>query len=183
MHIKREVWLMVKIGENCKLIKKLRTKLRKNKQRVAELNKQIAEIESSIYELEKSKLPIKVFLTIENHHVPTSNYSSSEDTHWVNVYYFPDTNSIHAKRDYSWGKKQLYPNEIDLSKFYSSGCDTLDTKLPYGESFMHGTKYQPIIDSAIVDIKYRIEFFLQKNNDIDDWDLIGKLLIASYYNL
>lgn len=115
--------------------------------------------------------------------MPTSNYCSSEDTHWINVYYFPDTDSIHAIRDYSWGKKQLYSNEIDLSKFYSSGHDTLDTKLPYGESFMRNTEYQPGIDSAITDIKYRIERFLQKNSGIKDWDLIGKLLIASYYNL
>ena len=173
---------MIKIGENVEPIKKLQTELHENKRQVAELNKRIAKIKKSIRKLEKPKLPIKVFLAIENHHVPTSNYYSSQETHWINVYYFPDTDSVHAIRDYSWGKKQLYPNEIDLSKFYSSRHDTIDTELPYGECFMHDKKYQPIIDSAITDIKYRIERSLQKNNSIDDWDLIGKLLIASYYS-
>ena len=174
---------MIKIGENVEPIKKLQTELHKNERQVAELNERIAKIEDSIRKLEKPKLPIKVFLAIENHHVPSSNLYSSEDAHWINIYYFPDTDSIHAIRDYSWGKKQLYHNEIDLSKFYSSRHDTLDTELPYGECFMRDKKYQPIIDSAITDIKCRIERFLQKNNSIDDWDLIGKLLIASYYNL
>ena len=174
---------MIRIGENVEPIEKLQTELHENERRVAELNKRIAKIKDSICKLKKTKLPIKVFLAIENHHVPSSNLYSSEDIHWIIIYYFPDTDSIHAIRDYSWGNKKLYPNEIDLSKFYSSRHDTLDAKLPYGECFMRNKKYQPLIDYAIADIKSRIERFLQKNNSIDDWDLIGKLLIASYYNL
>ena len=141
---------MIKIGENVEPIKKLQTELHENERQVAELNKRIAEIEDSICKLEKPKLPIKVFLAIEDHNAPTSSWYSSEDIHWINIYYFPDTDSIHAKRDYSWGKKLLYPNEIDLSKFYCSGYDTLDTELPYRECFMHNKKYQPIIPLLLI---------------------------------
>lgn len=174
---------MIKIGEKCDSIKKLKSKCDKDEKRAAVLNRQISETKNAICELEKSKLPIKILVAIEDHRVPESCSSSSDDVHWVSVYYFPDIDTIHAERDYSWGKKQIYPNEINLSTFYKSGCDTLDAKLPFGEHFMDGKKHQSIIKSAISDVKRRIERILEKNNNIDDWDLIGKLILASYYNL
>lgn len=173
---------MVCIGEKKMTLQRYKSDISKITKKSEELSQRLSEAKEVVRKLEmEPELAVKVLVAIEDHTSLNYNLIRSDDICWYGIYYFPDTDMVYNCRDWSWGKKALFDNEIDLSSFYKSGCDTLEVKLPFSEHFYGNAKYKKVIDNAIQDVKARIERILVRNDNITDWELVGKLLLASYY--
>ena len=172
---------MVAIGEKCETLKKLRAEASKKSKHIKEQQTQLKEIQKNISELMKSQLPIRVITALEDNS-PKSHDLGMGTTHVV-VFLLPDIDRVRTCRRYDKPTEPIYDNEIDLTGFYDSGHNTYGAEIPYGKSFDKSEEYRSVIDSAIADVMSRLARILAKNENITDWNLVGKLLIASYYNL
>lgn len=172
---------MVAIGEKSKKLEQLRSDASRKTKQIKRLENQLETLKEDISKLEKSQLPIRVIAAIEDKHNPDSSVYSSDQTKRTAIFIFPELDQVKIRTVTFGPDVPFYDNEVDLTRFYDSGHNTLDTQIPYGESF-YGN-YRTVIDHAIADVMSRIARILRKNENIDDWDLVGKLLVASYYNL